>query len=31
MQQGIEIKNIYRALVDCMMTLAVLNKMFEKD
>ena len=30
-QQGIEIKNAHRALGDCVMTLAVLNKMFEKE
>jgi DNA polymerase-3 subunit epsilon len=30
-QQGIEIKNAHRALGDCMMTLAVLKKMFEKE
>jgi len=30
-QQGIEIKNAHRALGDCMMTLAVLNKMVEKE
>ncbi len=30
-QQGIEIKNAHRALGDCMMTLAVLNKMIEKE
>ena len=29
-QQGIEIKNAHRALGDCMMTLAVMNKLFEK-
>jgi Peduoviridae DNA polymerase exonuclease subunit len=30
-QQGIEIKNAHRALGDCIMTLAVLNKMVEKE
>ena len=30
-QQGIEIKNAHRALGDCMMTLAVLNKIIEKE
>lgn len=30
-QQGLEIKNAQRALGDCMMTLAVLNKMFENE
>ena len=29
-QQGIKIENAHRALGDCMMTLSVLNKMFEK-
>ena len=30
-QQGIEIKNAHRALGDCMMTLAVMNKIFDNE